>query len=760
MPRLRVELLSPLACGSGIAQPGVVDRDVVRDPSTGLVFIPGRRLKGLLLDAWREILGWGAFDPSVFPSPETVFGATGQGTPGALRLGNAHLVSDNGTPFDGVRLGAELRGHLKGSAGAWGSQDVVRYLTEVRRQTSVDRHTGAARRDTLRFTRVLREGLVFEAAFDAVPQPVLAAVALAAAGVKIMGSSRNRGWGRVRLSVIGAEGQPVDVRAAVSAPHAALETSSSATRLPAVDVPRVNSAPTHSLGFTLTLQEPALFNDPGAGDPNTNMTLEYVPGSTIQGVLASAFLSTDAPDAKRFHELFCSGAVSFLPAAPSIEGHAARRVPHSVRRNKDHTEPVDLAVTDPVSDHDKARLQGWFDPESWTIGVPSEEVQLNRSVHYHHQRAHDSRLQRALGSENEDLAAYGLTSGQSGALFVYESLDPGQTFIGEILGGEADLRELLSILPSGAEARIGRSRSAQYGGLARWNWQEIEPFQPKAEAHSPERVIVRLLTPLIARNAHGHPCAEFPLKEFDPEARIEKAFTRRGFTSGYFSHQNLPKEQMPTLEAGSTFVLTGVRTDLTAAASRSYGMRTEEGYGRIEISSPPDELPERLFDEAKQGRAKRIDDPALKQLARSILRQRIEEHTLVQARLLAGDTRRIDRVRPHLLHRLIQVLEGDKPLEKALEFLTKARRTAREQLEAVRVKGKPLPGFLKETIDNRDAAFTELTNIAGREAWVTLLGYQPKSAFDKDALFVETVVATFLRRYLSALVRERKRNAD
>ena len=67
---LVVKLLSPLCAGSGTGRAGVVDREVIFDPDTGLPQIPGRRLKGLLRDAYAQLRSAGGLNDAGLPPAE------------------------------------------------------------------------------------------------------------------------------------------------------------------------------------------------------------------------------------------------------------------------------------------------------------------------------------------------------------------------------------------------------------------------------------------------------------------------------------------------------------------------------------------------------------------------------------------------------------------------------------------------------------------------------------------------------------------
>ncbi len=193
---LTVETLSETAPGSGESDAGLVDRDIVHDP-TGLPYLPARRIKGALREAADEVVavlrsaGVNLEEAGV-AAVDDVFGRSGAGAPGWLRLENLHL--------DGA---AETHAWLEIHRTALAPAQVLSAFTSVRTQTRIDADRGVAQEDTLRRTRVLRRGLVFAGRADLVDAAVAPAatrtLALACAALRRLGLSRNRGLGRVRV---------------------------------------------------------------------------------------------------------------------------------------------------------------------------------------------------------------------------------------------------------------------------------------------------------------------------------------------------------------------------------------------------------------------------------------------------------------------------------------------------------------------------------------------------------------------------------
>ena len=162
---LEIELLSPLTSAAGEGRIGMVDRDIAFD-DLGLPILPGRRLKGLWREAYRDIAdAWLQCGERKTPT-EKIFGYSGQGhgNGGAcIHIGNAQLNS-----AESLKDWLAYLQHHKDQRIL--PDDVVQHYATVRAQTSIDRNTGSAKENTLRLTRTLKSGCVFWAPVHLVQQ--------------------------------------------------------------------------------------------------------------------------------------------------------------------------------------------------------------------------------------------------------------------------------------------------------------------------------------------------------------------------------------------------------------------------------------------------------------------------------------------------------------------------------------------------------------------------------------------------------------
>jgi hypothetical protein len=194
---LKIRLLSDATFGRGDGVAGLLDEEVEYDESTGLPFIRGRVLKGLLTEECANVMyALPEAQREMFaPAAADLFGNPGsKAKQSRLNVGDAEL------PEQLVEaVAASLR------AKTITTSAVLESLTALRRQTAIDEESGAPEKGSLRTMRVVLRGTVFiapltiDGSLDVPHQALLAACVL---GLRRGGTGRNRGRGRLGVRLI------------------------------------------------------------------------------------------------------------------------------------------------------------------------------------------------------------------------------------------------------------------------------------------------------------------------------------------------------------------------------------------------------------------------------------------------------------------------------------------------------------------------------------------------------------------------------
>ncbi len=372
--------------------------------------------------------------------------------------------------------------------------------------------------------------------------------------------------------------------------------------------------------YTLTLQSPAILTALG-GEPNSSLTLPYIPGSTVRGAVARALgdPKDDRLRLQEFRHLVLGERVRYLHAYPCAEDprhvmETCRSLPAPVsfRRKKDASAEKLLSI------YDLAAFDGHPSPDDedcWpkeqlarlgqsflTIGVAQPQlIQPKVSARIHHQR--DREKGRAWKDRN------GKTHG---AIFTFESLDAGQSFQGliQVRGKteqelDAIVHRLKDLLKHGM--LLGRSRRAGYGGMAAILWGEPQAREvhgvgkeglcPVTSDIASGNVFRVLLTSacIVRRPSTGQidPAALPEWIERRLGGRAKLIRTRWAFeaTGGFNRKWRLELPQALAVSAGSVFVMEATQDisvgDLLALENEGLGERREEGYGRFLFLDAP-----------------------------------------------------------------------------------------------------------------------------------------------------------------------------
>lgn len=360
---------------------------------------------------------------------------------------------------------------------------------------------------------------------------------------------------------------------------------------------------------------------------------DAISGSIVRGMIAARFIEAQnlgraAHESEAFRRLF-AGALKFAAAYPSKDGECAMRLPFSLQKDKLSSDLIDLSASKAEAPKGYKPLKGC----GVVRGAAIERVEAEKNISLHMSRDEDG--ERLAGKSTE------------GGIYSYESLLPGQSFCGEIIGEAANLEELLTSIACEDGAflsRIGKSRSTQYG-LCRVTLGAPAVLEPPAQSLLSGTLRLRLAAPLLSdaalsRNARETLDEEFlaPLKESaeSDDFSLGRIFAAAASTSNFVGVWNMRRPTQFGLDAGSIFELKKASpwtsrdvAALAALLAEGAGSRTEEGFGRLAlwtVDAPT------LFEATQERPARRtVKSERARAIVRAVLRRRIAQSVRLAA---------------------------------------------------------------------------------------------------------------------------------
>jgi len=640
---IRLTMLSDWHAGTGSGRPGNVDRLVVRDDD-GFPFVPSRTVRGIWRDASERLAralddgrpgDWSRLVDDIFGSQPALAGDDPSGRhadPSVVPL-KSRLQVAPALLIDPVRktLGADQR--------------LLQAATFIKPGVRIDRRTGQAEEDHLRFEEAARVHAVLDAGCvldirDTVSKTAASALLVAATRlIERIGGKRRRGRGRCSVEILASDGRSaIDPSLAV----AWLEANSTAPAprkpAPSDDVAQpppassdqadeadgaAPSAPIEPaaapgpepepgewvcIPLVLRLQGPLAVSHRTVG--NVVETLDFLPGTYLLphviGVLGQ--LGVDAAGAA------LRGALCVLPATLQIDGDRGRPVPmvfHAPKDGEGFAEPgrlVNGLIDADEADHQRKQIRvGYLGP-----GDPASSPR-------HHQ------LTPVLRTHNTIEDGPQRPTEKVGGVYSYEAIPPRHGNQPTVLRSELRLRKSLAdrltlrdpawTAQLAGSLRLGRSRKDDYGAVA----LEIEPAHdgpqqlPTPQAAG-EELIVWLLSDTLLRDERMRPAttasalATALAAKFSADPGDELVLTPRTDPKGCVSRRldeairtrrldtwhvgwGLPRPSLVGLQAGSCAVFTVSSGAIDAAKLRDValagiGERTAEGYGQVCFNDP------------------------------------------------------------------------------------------------------------------------------------------------------------------------------
>ncbi|BAY87716.1 hypothetical protein NIES267_72400 (plasmid) [Calothrix parasitica NIES-267] len=331
-----------------------------------------------------------------------------------------------------------------------------------------------------------------------------------------------------------------------------------------------------SINFLLHTQEPILATSL-KGDPNSDVSYDYILGSMIRGVLINRYLklnnikqSDDILDSERFPDIkrlfFDASKTRYLNAYP-VDNNQQRTlpVPLSLYQNKgeEFSEEEDKTVYDfsqiPIDEKEE------YLPDEFSAKLLNENfctIDENEIIIH--------RVKRRINIHNKRNRKRGKGTEGDGALFSYNAIDAGQTFRGIILCDSEKDKSIIESLLKSQDIWLGGSQSAGYGYVAieliseNSNLTEVE-LDLNTRLKEKDYLKITLLSDVILRNNCGQYAStsevfnQYISRHLNLKKELE--FKENGIYStslivgGFNRKWGLPLPQTPALAAGSVFFL-------------------------------------------------------------------------------------------------------------------------------------------------------------------------------------------------------------
>lgn len=366
--------------------------------------------------------------------------------------------------------------------------------------------------------------------------------------------------------------------------------------------------------FSLHTQQPLLATS-FQGDPNSDVSFSYIPGSMLRGALIGLYMrqeglnDLDLGNTKIRQLFFDPDHTRYLNAY--LEDSAGQRTlptPKSWFKEKNaDLPPVDSHLHMSVYDriHPDCELPDIveFEPKKVTqefCTVKDSNAVLYavaRRINVHNQR--DRRKGRSIQARRDQQ-----TNEQKGegAIFRYDAIDAGQTFQAMILCQSDETATIVQqLLEVSNDMWLGGSQSAGYGHTkisnickVDRNWSEIRILATKRNEQSP--CTITLLSDTLLRDEFGQSTVDIKLIKIELESllkrtlsdlKISNIYSSNSVVGGFNRKWGLPLPQVVAVSAGSVISFEGLELsadEIQQLETYGIGDRRIDGFGQIVVN--------------------------------------------------------------------------------------------------------------------------------------------------------------------------------
>jgi CRISPR-associated protein Csx10 len=595
--RIRLTMESDWHVGSGMGRPGNVDRLITRD-ADDLPFVPAKTLRGIWRDACERLchglddgqLGvWSRLVDRLFGSQPSL----GPNDPTGRHGNPVEIPLESAVQIRSARIPSPLREQLNRA-----DRRIRQALTLVKPGVKIDRRSGSAQTDFLRFEEVARKGTVLEAecrlaVSDPSTRELASALLIASAKmVERLGGKRRRGAGRCRLEILDA-----DTDAAIAWLERTMSApawSSGKERGTLSETRNVSQEadPWICVPLVLRLQGPLAVSYRTTG--NVVETLDFVPGSYLLPHVTRTLsgLGLDVRSAVQ------AGDVCVLPAYPEVDNERGQPVPMALFAPKggqgleDPARVVNrLRQAEPADGTQLKQMR-----EGYVSTRPTKVYKTPLTV-WTHNTVED---QPQRPTENV------------GGVYTYEAIAPSDHGMPVVLRGELRICKSLADRfvqvdvnwwsKLSGEVALGRSKKDDYGCVGLEASKPIE-FTFGSVIRDGRSLFVWLVSDTLLRNSRlrAEPTAACLGEELS--RRLGVTLKLRESTDGQLDELvrirrldtwhvgwGLPRPSLIALQAGSCMVFQAAGpidpTKLAQLEASGIGERTAEGYGQVRFHHP------------------------------------------------------------------------------------------------------------------------------------------------------------------------------
>lgn len=537
---IKIKLLSDLCTYSGETYNSVVDTDVAYDEK-GIPYIAAKRLRGCIREAALEMKELGLISEESY---KEIFGDKGNQT-SAFTLSNAYIEDYEDVinalkkcPYEDLK----------------NPQNVLNQYTYTRTQTSVNLETGVAERNTLRTIRVIRRGLIFTAECNWLkevsnPEILKNAVSL----VKHIGMARTRGLGLVEMKL----------------------SEESTQKIRHVLFSKDQLYSQNKISYTVRLKSALICKSPQG---NQAVTEDYIAGNKILGMIAGRL----GPE--KYQELIAEENELIVSNGYIMNGEK-RCVPASISLQKKKDQMYDengkmllkdmlLADTSEITGKQMTPANiSYIDSDGTIMDVVTE-------ISYHHQRPSDKSTGRATGKD-------------ASSFYQLAAISPDQSFRGYIYANRKQAEQIMDVVESMGEVRMGYGRSSEFGAVD----FTLDSAEKAREEHRILKDAILILgADVLLYNEKGMLTTDIAALEKElrrmtgvEDIQLENPYIKFTTIGGYNVTWKCRKPVFHALGKGSTFQIhSNEGFDTGRLQGKFAGERVSEGYGELMVKEIPE----------------------------------------------------------------------------------------------------------------------------------------------------------------------------